>query len=124
MASNNERGYFPIISITNGVVENMGWLEQGGYRIGIRTEKGAYFYYAHLYSYIDGLKEGDKVVPGQIIGFMGDTGYSKVEGTTGNFAVHLHLGIYIETMNSGELSINPYSILRYLDDKILEYNYP
>ena len=37
MAGNNERGYFPIVSMTDGVVERIGWLEKGGYRIGIRS---------------------------------------------------------------------------------------
>lgn len=123
MADNNLRGYFPVVSMTDGTVVNLGWLELGGYRIGIRSEKGAYLYYAHLYSYADGLKEGDTIKAGQLIGFMGDSGYSKVEGTTGNFAVHLHVGIYIETDNQEELSINPYSILKYLENKKLTYNY-
>lgn len=115
MAGNNTRGYFPIISITDGVVEKMGWLEQGGYRIGIRSGAGGYFYYAHLDSYAPGLKIGDKVIAGQLLGFMGDTGYGP-EGTRGQFDVHLHLGIYVPS-DSIEISVNPYWIL-----KILEYN--
>ena len=51
---------------------------------------------------------------GQILGRMGDTGYGP-EGTTGQFAVHLHLGIYIQTKRTEELSVNPYWILRYLE---------
>lgn len=113
MAKNNVRGFYPIISITEGVIEKMGWLEQGGYRIGIRSPSGGYFYYAHLATYAEGLKEGDKVLAGQILGFMGDSGYGK-EGTVGQFDVHLHLGIYVET-ESGELSVNPYSVLRLLE---------
>ena len=38
-----------------------------------------------------GIKEGDPISAGDVIGFMGDTGYSKREGTTGKFPVHLHL---------------------------------
>ena len=102
------------------MVENIGWLELGGYRIGIRSDSGGYFYYAHLASYYDNLKEGDIIRAGQLIGFMGDTGYSKVEGTTGNFDVHLHVGIYLNIDNQ-EISINPYYILKNL--KILYYNY-
>ncbi|NLL73224.1 MAG: M23 family metallopeptidase [Clostridiales bacterium] len=113
MASNNLPGYFPIISITDGVVENMGWLEQGGYRVGIRSESGGYFYYAHLDTYAPGLKEGDTVIAGQLLGFMGDSGYGK-EGTKGQFDVHLHLGIYVQT-DRGEMSVNPYCILGLLE---------
>lgn len=113
MAEVNERGRYPVISMTDGIVENMGWLELGGYRIGIRSENGGYFYYAHLYDYAPNLKEGDTVCAGQYIGTMGDSGYSKVEGTVGNFDVHLHVSIYI-TYNNVEYSINPYYILKNL----------
>lgn len=39
------------------------------------------------------IKEGDQVQAGEMLGFMGDSGYGE-EGTTGQFPVHLHLGIY------------------------------
>lgn len=123
MDKQNKRGVIPVLSMTDGVVENMGWLELGGYRIGIRAKNDGYFYYAHLYSYVDGLKEGDSVSAGQLIGFMGDTGYSKVEGTTGNFDVHLHLGIYIESGSGEDLSVNPYYILKNLEGNIIEVDF-
>lgn len=123
MAGNNERGYFPIVSMTDGVVERIGWLEKGGYRIGIRSPNGGYFYYAHLYRYAEEWKEGDIVRAGDLIGFMGDSGYSKVEGTVGNFAVHLHLGIYIQTEHYQEQSVNPYWILRYFEERRLGWDY-
>jgi hypothetical protein len=113
VAGNNLPGYFPIISITDGVVENLGWLEQGGNRIGIRSKSGGYFYYAHLDSYAPELKQGDTVVAGQLLGFMGDSGYGP-EGTKGQFDVHLHLGIYV-TIDNIETSVNPYWILRFLE---------
>ena len=123
MADNNMRGYFPVVSMTDGVIENVGWLEKGGYRIGIRGGNGGYFYYAHLYSYDENIKEGSKVSAGQVIGYMGDSGYSKVEGTTGNFDVHLHMGIYISTDNHQELSINPYWILKSIEGRKLSFSY-
>ena len=45
MATVNERGMYPVISMTDGIVESKGWLELGGYRLGIRAPQGAYFYY-------------------------------------------------------------------------------
>ena len=114
MASNNTRGYFPVISITGGVVENIGWLEQGGNRIGIRSGSGGYFYYAHLDSYAAGLKARDAVRAGQLIGYMGDSGYGS-EGTVGQFDVHLHLGIYVHTA-ACEMSVNPYYILKIIEE--------
>ncbi|WP_271715753.1 M23 family metallopeptidase [Anaeromicropila herbilytica] len=122
MSDNNVRGYFPVLSISQGIVEKKGWLEQGGYRLGIRAKNGAYFYYAHLYSYAPELKIGDTIMPGQLLGFMGDTGYSKVEGTVGNFDVHLHVGIYFDYKDQ-EVSVNPYWILRYLSSYKLSYYY-
>lgn len=121
MASNNKRGFFPVLSITDGTVEKMGWLEQGGYRIGIRAPSGGYFYYAHLASYAQELKEGDTVIAGQLLGFMGDSGYGK-EGTTGQFAVHLHLGIYVN-LDHEEMSVNPYPILKFLEKNRTVYNH-
>lgn len=108
----NKRDCYPIVSMTDGVVENMGWLELGGYRIGIRTPGGAVFYYAHLSSYAD-LEEGDFVKAGDFLGYMGDTGYGKEEGTSGKFPVHLHLGIYLYE-NGEEISVNPYYVLKYI----------
>lgn len=119
MPERNERGVIPVVSMTDGTVQNMGWLELGGYRIGIRTERGAYFYYAHLDSYAD-LQTGDKVKAGDLLGFMGDTGYSSVEGTTGKFPVHLHLGIYLPS-DDGEVSINPYPALKYVENRRIQY---
>lgn len=118
MTSNNVRGYFPVYSMTDGIVEKKGWLRLGGWRIGIRAPSGGYFYYAHLYNYADNLEEGDEVRAGQLLGYVGDSGYSEIEGTVGNFDVHLHLGIYIKDRISGqEISINPYWVLRFLEDK-------
>lgn len=123
MGTNRERGYYPVVSMTDGVVEKIGWLEKGGWRIGVRSPSGAYFYYAHLYKYSKEWKEGDIITAGQLLGFMGDSGYSTVEGTVGNFDVHLHLGIYLKTDHFEEMSINPYWILRYLEQKRLTYWY-
>lgn len=110
----NLSGCYPILSMTDGVVENVGWLPLGGYRIGIRAPHGGYYYYAHLASYEWDFQPGDKISAGEILGYMGNTGYGE-EGTSGKFPVHLHLGIYIETENNSELSVNPYWILRYVE---------
>lgn len=117
MASLNQRGIYPIYSITDGVVENIGWLRLGGYRIGIRSDSGAYFYYAHLAEYSKEFAIGERVKAGTFLGYMGDTGYSDTPGTTGMFDVHLHVGIYLNDPNGTEFSVNAYPMLRYLDEK-------
>lgn len=118
----NSAGYYPVVSITDGVVENIGWLPLGGYRIGIRSPHGGYFYYAHLDSYEKEFVPGETVQAGEILGFMGDSGYGE-EGTRGKFPVHLHLGIYIRTHHYKEISVNPYSVLLYLKKNRLRYTY-
>lgn len=121
MASVQQRGYYPIVSVSDGTVEKTGWLPQGGYRIGIRSRHGVYYYYAHLAEYEDGIAEGTKITAGQLLGYMGDTGYSEVEGTTGNFPVHLHFGMYLDLEGRGEVSFNPYYLLNMLEKKKLKY---
>lgn len=123
MGTGMPRGYYPVISISDGVVEKAGWLEMGGWRIGIRTPGGAYLYYAHLYEYSREFKEGDRVKAGELLGYMGDSGYGIREGTVGNFDVHLHLGIYLRTDHYEEMSVNPYWILKGLWKKRLAFLY-
>ncbi len=123
MASVQQRGYYPVVSVSDGVVEKIGWLPQGGYRIGIRSSHQVYYYYAHLAEYEDGIEQGTQIAAGQLLGYMGDTGYSEVEGTTGNFPVHLHFGIYLDVEGRGETSFNPYYVLKWLEASKLKYEY-
>ena len=120
MASKDIPGLYPVVSMTDGVVSARGWLEKGGYRIGITAPSGAYFYYAHLDSY-GSYQEGNEVKAGDIIGFMGNTGYGP-EGTKGMFATHLHLGIYLYP-DGKETSYNPYWILRLAGEKKLSCSF-
>lgn len=122
MSDENEAGVMPVVSVCNGKVANIGWLELGGYRVGILSDSNIYYYYAHLDSFAEGLSEGDTVAAGQLLGYMGDTGYSKIEGTRGKFDVHLHFGIYI-TKDGEERAINPYYLLKNISNKILYYQY-
>lgn len=122
MASIDQAGYYPVVSITDGTVEQVGWLEKGGYRIGIRSGNGNYYYYAHLASYGREWKTGDAVAAGDILGYMEDTGYGP-EGTTGQFPVHLHLGVYVPLGADKELAVNPYWMLKYLENSKLTYSY-
>jgi murein DD-endopeptidase MepM/ murein hydrolase activator NlpD len=107
----------PVASMTDGYIQELGWNELGGYRIGIKTEYDTFYYYAHLEHFLPELQKGDSVRAGQILGFMGNTGYGK-EGTRGQFPVHLHVGISPSvSFTSKEFWINPYPFLRYLEEK-------
>lgn len=123
MASIQKRNYYPIVSVSDGIIEKIGWLELGGYRIGIRSKSGVYYYYAHLSEYAPGIHEGQKVSAGELIAYMGDTGYGKEEGTCGNFPVHLHFGMYLDNADGEEICYNTYPLLQALEEKKLRYLY-
>lgn len=110
MDEKNEAGRIPIVSATDGVVTNVGWLYLGGYRIGITSENNIYYYYAHLDSYAAGITVGKEIKAGELLGFMGNTGEGE-EGTKGKFDVHLHVGIYVKNGSANEYSVNSYPFL-------------
>ena len=128
MGDINKDGIYPVVSVSDGYISNIGWLELGGWRIGITSPSGIYYYYAHLDSSAKEYKEGDVIRAGDIIGYMGSTGYSKVEGTKNKFPVHLHFGIYITpdpdiAADYEEIALNPYNILKINENNTLIYSY-
>ena len=113
----------PIVSVEGGIVEAMGWNRYGGWRIGIRSfDSKRYYYYAHLqkdHPFVQGLEVGDQVQAGQIIGFMGRTGYSDQENVNNIETVHLHFGIQLifdesQKECNSEIWISAYDIVRLL----------
>jgi len=113
----NRRGRLPVISMTNGKVLNCGWSELGGYYVGIITKNNTYYYYAHLDRFMPELAKDTPVKVGQLLGYMGDTGYGK-EGVKGQFPVHLHVGICPKvSFTNKEFWINPYPFLRSLEEQ-------
>lgn len=89
----------PVIAVESGVVEVLGWNQYGGWRIGIRSFDGIrYHYYAHLRQnrpYAEGLEEGQVVMAGDVIGYVGRTGYSSTENTNNIDVSHLHYGLQL-----------------------------
>ncbi|MBX6396516.1 MAG: M23 family metallopeptidase, partial [Alicyclobacillaceae bacterium] len=67
----------PVRSTVWGYVETKGWNPYGGWRIGIRDLNNSYHYFAHLSGYAKGLQVGQIVRPGQIIGYVGNSGYGR-----------------------------------------------
>nr|WP_245975330.1 M23 family metallopeptidase [Oceanobacillus chungangensis] len=100
----------PIKSTTFGVVELMGWNLYGGWRVGIRDIYNIYHYYAHMNGYSEGLKVGQVVKPGDVLGSVGSSGYGP-PGTSGKFPPHLHYGMYKDNGYS-EWSFDPYPYLQ------------
>ena len=89
----------PVIAVESGYVEAIGWNQYGGWRLGIRSFDGRrYYYYAHLrknYPYHKSLEEGSVVQAGDVIGYLGRTGYSRTENTNNIDEPHLHFGIQL-----------------------------
>lgn len=113
----------PVIAVESGTVEALGWNQYGGWRIGIRSfDKKRYYYYAHLrkgFPYALDLEEGDAVQAGDVIGYMGRTGYSATEDVNNIDEPHLHFGIQLifdESQKEGnsEIWIDCYQIVRFL----------
>lgn len=120
----------PIVAVEGGVVEAMGWNRYGGWRVGIRSFDGKrYYYYAHLqkdHPFAAGISVGDQVQPGQLIGFMGRTGYSDTENVNNIQTVHLHFGmelIFDESQKecNAEIWIDVYDIVRLLSEHRASY---
>lgn len=113
----------PIVAVEGGVVEALGWNRYGGWRVGIRSfDSRRYYYYAHLqkdHPFAEDLKVGDIVQAGDLIGFMGRTGYSDKENVNNIETVHLHFGmelVFDESQKecNSEIWINVYDIVRLL----------
>ena len=113
----------PIIAIESGYVEALGWNQYGGWRIGIRSFDGKrYYYYAHLrqnYPYADGLEPGSVVTAGDVIGYMGHTGYSTQENVNNIETVHLHWGMQLifdesQKDSANEIWIDCYELTKFL----------
>lgn len=113
----------PVIAVESGYVEAMGWNQYGGWRLGIRSfDKKRYYYYAHLrqnYPYQSNLSEGSIVQAGDVIGYLGRTGYSRTENTNNIDEPHLHFGIQLifdESQKEGnnEIWIDCYQLIQFL----------
>jgi len=113
----------PIVAVESGVVESLGWNKYGGWRIGIRSfDKKRSYYYAHLrkgHPYAEDLKQGQVVKAGDVIGYLGMTGYSDKENVNNMTKPHLHFGMQIifdESQKEGtnQIWINVYNIVELL----------
>jgi len=116
----------PVIAIESGYVEAIGWNKYGGWRLGIRSfDKKRYYYYAHLrqnFPYNKSLKEGSVVTAGDVIGYMGHTGYSETENVNNIKLTHLHWGLQLifdesQKEGSSEIWVNCYELTKFLTQK-------
>lgn len=115
----------PVVAVESGTVEAMGWNQYGGWRIGIRSDDGRrYWYYAHLrqdHPFVPTLAEGCHVTAGDVIGYLGRTGYSHNENVNGIETPHLHYGLELvfdesQKESNNEIWVDLYAITRLLRD--------
>lgn len=113
----------PVIAVESGVVEALGWNQYGGWRIGIRSfDSKRYYYYAHLRQnrpYAEGLAVGQTVTAGDVIGYVGHTGYSTTENVNNINVSHLHFGMELIFDESQKESVNEIWIDMYQITKLL-----
>jgi len=91
----------PVISTTRGLVLRVGQNRLGGNVVWIFGPGGQRHYYAHLDRF-GTFQPGDLVMPGDIVGYVGNSGNAR--GTP----PHLHYGVY----TSGAGAINPFPLLQ------------
>ena len=100
----------PVVAAATGRVEKL-FFSQGGGGISayVRSDDGRWsYYYAHLSAYAPGLHEGQRLLRGAPVGYVGYTGNASPEGP------HLHFAI--NAMAPGEkwyngTPVNPYPLL-------------
>lgn len=119
----------PITAVESGYVEHLGWNMYGGWRIGIRSFDGQrYYYYAHLranHPYANDMYEGKIVNAGEVIGYLGMTGYSRKENTNGIDTPHLHYGLQIifdksQIEGANQIWIDMYELTKFLSKNRVE----
>ena len=100
----------PVVAAAPGTVEKLFFSDGGGgITLYVRSDDGLWsYYYAHLQSYAPGLKEGQRVERGQLLGRVGSSGNASPGGP------HLHFAINRmspdDDWHAGE-SVNPYPLL-------------
>ena len=100
----------PVVAAAPGRVEKLFFSQGGGGNsVYIRSDDGRWiYYYAHLSAYAPGLREGQRVLRGAPVGYVGTSGNADPAGP------HLHFAI--NRMERGEkwyqgTPINPYPLL-------------
>ena len=99
----------PVVASADGLVEKMFSSAQGGITLYVRSPDRRWtYYYAHLQGYAPGLREGQRVRRGQLVGRVGHSGNANPAGP------HLHFAI--NQMQPNEkwwhgAPVNPYPLL-------------
>jgi murein DD-endopeptidase MepM/ murein hydrolase activator NlpD len=100
----------PVKAIEDGTIARLFYSKAGGITLYQFDPTEQYtYYYAHLERYAEGLKEGDRIRKGQVLGYVG------VSGNAPKDTPHLHFAIFrlTEAKHWWEgTPIDPYDVLR------------
>ena len=99
-----------VLAAAPGTVEKL-FFSQGGGGVSayVRSDDRRWiYYYAHLRDYAPGIREGQRVPRGALIGYVGHTGNASPDGPHLHFAINSMLGG--EKWHQGR-PINPYPLL-------------
>jgi len=100
----------PIVAVEDGTIAKLFTSKAGGITV-YQFDPGQQYayYYAHLERYADGLKEGEQIHRGQVIGYVGTSGNAPKN------TPHLHFAVFRLTSEKHwweGTPIDPYDILR------------
>jgi peptidoglycan LD-endopeptidase LytH len=100
----------PVVAVEDGTIAKLFNSKAGGITL-YQFDPGQQYsyYYAHLERYADGIKEGDRLKRGQVIGYVGTSGNAPKD------TPHLHFAVYRLTADRHwweGTPIDPYDILR------------
>lgn len=100
----------PVVAVEDGTIAKLFFSKAGGVTIYQFDPGRSYsYYYAHLDRYAEGLKEGDRVRRGQVLGYVG------ISGNAPKNTPHLHFAVFRLTPEKHwwqGTPIDPYDILR------------
>jgi murein DD-endopeptidase MepM/ murein hydrolase activator NlpD len=100
----------PVLAVEDGTIARLFLSDAGGITLYQFDPTRTYcYYYAHLERYAEGLKEGDAIKRGQVLGYVGTTGNAPRN------TPHLHFAIFKMTEEKKwweGIAIDPYSVLK------------
>lgn len=100
----------PVLSVARSVVLKLFRSDRGGTTLyALAPDQRTIYYYAHLDRYADGIREGQRLEPGELIGYVGDTG----NANPGDYHLHFEISTTDDPRRYwGGSPVNPYPLLR------------